>query len=331
MKKKYVYLWMIAAAFASCAENEVVDPFEPTDVELELRSEVRNITASSSTRAAYEGTDLTANPITALVLATATSFDYSSLYCNGTMTFNGSGNISYNKPVTAGTYTMPAAATIYLSGLHPGTGWNVATAPTFDLTGKDDVMFAGEENTSISDMTSGTFATLKFNHQLTLLKVSFLGDDKAVDYKVNSIELVKVNEGGIPAKVTANLGSPQSITFSGAEGSLPCYVKDSDDPYTGIDYVLTSTASEQAYVLAPPVTAVAGNKEYTFKIHYIDQTDGPKYMDVNVDLKVSAGTPYTGSTVGKAFDITFKFIGGQIEALATVTDWVTGGTFTEEI
>lgn len=338
MKKKYLFLMLTTLLlWAGCSKTEVVNPVEPDNLEIKIQSSVRDVLFS--TRGAYEGTDLTTNPLTALVLASQTTKNYATLHCNGTMTFDGSGAVSYNKPITSGSYVFPGQTTnIYLTGLHPASGWDVTTTPgtpVFTLTGKDDVMLAPEQSTVLALVNAGTYATLPFTHQLTLMKLSFYGDAQAVGkVKVTDVELIKVNEAIIPATTQATISAAtQEITFTGSLASLPCYISGADDTYTGQSYTLTATASEQAYVLAPPVAnAAAGNNEYTFKVSYLDANNSPKAMDVNVDLKVATGgAAFTGSTVGTAFNITFKFVGGQIEALASITDWTLGGSFEEEI
>lgn len=338
MKKKCVFLMMLTTAliWAGCSKTEVETP-APESNEIRLQSSVRDILPS--TRRAYEGTDLSANPLTALVLTSLVAKNYTSPYCEGTMTFNSSGAVSYNKPIINGAYSFPGTSTMtYLTGLHPGTGWDTSTTPgtpVFNLTGKDDVMFAPEQSTSLQQVNSGTYATLPFTHQLTLMKLSFYGDvQSAGNVKVNAAELIKVNNAPIPATVEAAISSnTQALNFSGSTNTLACYAKDTDNPYSGVSYTLTGAAVEQAYILAPPVAnAAGGNDEYTFRISYLDASNNPKAMDVNVDLKTTTGGPaFTGSTKGTAFNITFKFVGGQIEAQATVTDWVQGGSFEEEI
>lgn len=337
MKKMYVFLLLSALLWTSCSRTEVVNPVDPDNQEIKLQTRVRDML--SSTRGAYEGTDLSANPLTAMVLASLTTKNYTTLHCNGTMTFNGTGAVSYNKPVTSGSYLFPGSTTrVYLTGLYPGTGWDVGTVPgtpSFTITGKDDVMLAAEQETMLAMVGSGTYATLPFTHQLTLLRLSFYGDAQALGkVKVTDALLLKVNGAAIPVTAQAGISSAtQAITFTGSDPSLPCYLTGTDNAYAGQAYDVTDTPVEQAYVLAPPVSnAAAGNNEYTFRISYLDQNDATKVLDVNVDLKVTTGgASFTGSTVGTAFNITFKFVGGQIEAQATVTDWTIGGTFEEEV
>ena len=348
MKMKSVFLCMVAAAtvLAGCSKSEFEGPVAPAADEIVLRSSV--IDVQSSTRTAYEGTSLSANPLEALVLATQSPFYYYMLYANGTMTFNGNATgTSYNKPMPGGTHTYPDNQSVHLTGLYPATGWtgitggtttNATGTLTLALTGKEDVMFAPQVTTSYADVSGGTYATLAFEHQLTLLKLSISGDSKTVgNIKIKSIELSKAQKADLPSQVTATLNGPQNVAFSAptTAASLPCYAKDTDNPYSFADaaaYPVTATAVEQAYVLAPPVTASVANdtKEYTFRVVYLDGAT-TKTSDVEVDLKVNNTTLFAGDTKGNAFNITLKFVGGQIVANATVTPWVNGGTFEQEV
>lgn len=349
--KKYVFVLMAAAVLASCSESEVT-PVGITTDEITLRSSVIDVNSSLS-RAAYEGTDLTANPLEAMVLATLVNGNYSTLHCYGTMNFNGSTTgTSYNKPVLGGDYKYPNNTTnVYLVGLHPATGWSTfsgtAEEPaiadgklSYTLTGKEDVMLTPQASTKLNDVNAPTpqYANLAFAHQLTLMKISLSGDaESATNIKVRRIELSKANKADLKTEATVALSATPAITFEAPSSAvvLPCYVKGTNDVYSftaGNEYNITTAATEQAYVIAPPVMASNGSdtKEYTFKISYLDG-DVEKSKDVDVDLRVDNNTLFDGSTVANAFNITLKFVGGQIVSNATVTDWNMGGTFEQEI
>lgn len=336
---------MAAITLASCSKSEIETPKGVEAGEITLRSSVIDV---NTTRTAYEGDYLSVNPLTALVLA-STNANYSSLRCHGTMTFDGSTTgTAYNKPVIAGNYKYPDEDTdVYLTGLYPTVGWTGVTGTTvstgmlnFNLTGSEDVMFAPRVSTTLKEVNANTYATLSFTHKLTLMKLSLYCDDKAKDkIKIKDIKLTKANNADLKTEVSFTLSAtPQEITFAAPASpvALSCYATGTDNPYTfasGSEYLVTETQTEQAYVIAPPVTAsnLDGTKEYTFEISYLDGTDEKKQV-VEVDLKGTDGTtPFHKTTVAYAFKITFKFVGGQIVANAKVTDWTLGGEFEQEI
>jgi len=335
----------IAIALAGCAETVNNLPEGSSD-EIRLRSGIVDVNTVSGTRAPYEvTTPTTAAPLTALVLTSqhATSFADADIYCNGTMTFTSANEVSYNKPVTAGSSTLPVplADNFYVTALHPATGWDLATADgdaSITFTGKEDVMLAARQTTSGDNIKAGTFPELEFKHQLTWLQLAFTGDETAsTRIKVTSIKLVEVMGTTINNKATIKLSqATQTVAVSGTATEMACYVAGSDDTYTSQNYAVTETSTTPvAYVMAPPVTATAATTpatyEYTFEVAYLDDTT-PATMQVSLDLRDTGGsTRYAGDTTGKSFKITFNFIGDQISATATVTAWDPAGDFVENI
>ncbi len=93
----------------------------------------------------------------------------------------------------------------------------------------------------------------------------------------------------------------------------------------------TATADDAKYVaysiIAPFTTKSVGTQitNMTLKVYTEKNVDGIKATigglystdDVNPDT----GNIYPGSTDGKKFDVTLKFVGKEIKASATVTDW----------
>lgn len=340
MKKSILYVLMAAFVLASCSKSEDPAPVNNDGLEFSVRSSVIDVNANANSRVAYTGNDLATNNLTALVLTSETSCDYTTLFCNGTMTFVGGSttdNVVYNKPVTSGSYLLAEGGNdFYLSALYPATVWDLTTTSgkaLFTLTGKEDVMFASEKPATKAGMSSTTYPLMEFKHQLALLRLWFSGSQDAVDLAttVTNIALTHVGGVAVPTDVEIDLStSSQPVTFSAPapNTTLACYGIGVDT-----DFATTHTAGyivpvvpaviAKAYTLVPPTPITAeGSYEYTFKVDYtVDSVD--KSLSVNVDLN---GLGNNVSTVGYAFDIKLNFVSGQIQAVASVTDWVEGGS-----
>jgi hypothetical protein len=323
---------LLSIAFLSCTEVDVRVPGE-----IMARASVRGM--NDPARSAYNGTDFSAKPLDALVPASLTGGDYTALYCYGVMTFDGNAaGATYNKPVEDGQYqyrffngTLP----VYLSGLYPSAGWTGAGGEwTFTLTGKEDVMFAPQVSTKLTDVWNNRYATLEFTHQLTLMRLWVYGDKEVAGLmRIRTIRLVKASEADLPAVVTARLNGTQAVSFSApqAPGPLACYLPGTDEAYAfdeGSEYPVTTIVSEQAYVLAPPVTAGDDTKEYAFVISYLDEANSENTRQVDIDLKHDGVAAFNGTTAAHAFNITFRFAGnGQILVNANLTNWLPGGEY----
>jgi hypothetical protein len=333
MKRRNLFVLMFAAVLCGCSEDA---PESAAGGEIMLRSTVIGAN-SSSTRSAYEGNDLSDKPLTALVLTSLAEKNYSTLRCEGTMTFNGDAAVKYNKPVTSGDYRFDRTGSVddilhYLTGLYPADGWTGIATRSRTLTGKEDVMLASEANTTYSAVTSSsTFAELAFKHQLTLLKLKFIREEKD-DF---TITLQTVSVKSLPTTVSANISAdPQTVTFSG-NGDVSAYLYNTDTPLSGEYEVETSAAEPYAYVLVPPVTAnnAAGAYEYVLHIEYRDELNNPTSQNVSIDLVTDAAgnVSLSGSSAGKANEITLMFKDGSIGAQASVVEWENEGKKQYEI
>jgi hypothetical protein len=108
-------------------------------------------------------------------------------------------------------------------------------------------------------------------------------------------------------------------------------VVDTDTPFTNQAYALTTTPTERAYILAPPLESdETAGWDYVLEVDYklvdVVKTDVPVY----VNLKADANNYFTGDTAGKAFWITLNFTGEDIEATARMKDWDVLGDSTKE-
>lgn len=277
--------------------------------------------------------------LTAWVPASVTQGDYNTLYANGTMTFNEvSDPVVYDTTGFSGNNSFPedAETPVYLRGFYPAMGWTKlvgSNQTTISLTGKDDVMVAPQVSTTKKKVREGTFATLEFEHQLTLLEIVIQteGDKAVAKWKEVSGITVKKPAGQIETLLTVNL-STGAATFGNLQSSLPTFalsVNEDVTSYTNDNYAGTSLVAGKsekvAYVLAPPVSATSTNKEYAFSVTTLK--DGVSTVStVSVDLNAVDDSPFTGSTAGYSFVVTFYFLSGELSAVATVKEWEKGGT-----
>jgi hypothetical protein len=287
---------------------------------------------SDQTRAAYEGGTISStNPLTALVLTSLNSKDYTKganlnekLRCEGIMTFDGSDKVAYNKPVMYGDYRFSdyssnSGKSHYMTGLYPAA-WIVSGGDrTLELTGKEDVMLATEVTTNYTKVKGNEPATLAFTHQLTLLKLKFIKESAVGDIKLQSAKVVDML-GGLKSKAVAKISqNSQEVTFEPSAASIACYKWNTDAPLENADYQLLTSDNVYGYTLVPPVMARAGADEYEFHINYTVEGDMTS-QKVYVDLK-NTMTSLTGDSKGKAYTITFKFVDGGIESAASVAVW----------
>lgn len=241
---------------------------------------------------------------------------------------------------------------VYFIGLHPNSGWvsntdgtsNKSTGYVFD--GKTDLLYApqvsGNLPASVATPTP-TQPLLHFFHLLTWLRVKVFAEDASVatswgkltDLKLTSqqttlsIDLSSVPDisSGVFATMQGNVAS--KVSFSGAS-DLSFFARGTDtafSTYYPSGNALSTSPTEVAYILCAPVSATEGGvgsrtNEYVLEL----STENRSNVTVNVDLKTASDTWFTGSTMGHQFVIELRLCaGGYISALATVTDWATGG------
>lgn len=343
MRKSFLSL-LAVATMVSCTQNDTDQKIVEEGTPIMLGANALSV--ESSTRVPFEGAIGAANKLTALVLASTTTGDYTTKYANGAMTFadevTAVGYLTDNTatpapPVsfTGQAYYPADGKTVYFSALCPVTGWSTSTTTTsFTFTGCEDVMVAKQVSGSKTAAAS-TIPAFVFKHLLTKLNLKLVAEDAAAVAawgKISKIELVKAqNSVQIPSKLETTLATGVAATgvnFGTNVSAFKCFglteaatVKTyTDVEYASQAYALTTTATYQAYTLAAPITAT-GTKDFTFRI-YAAGAPAPGYLEVDVDLK-KAGTAFTGDTQGKAFDITLKFKAKSITATASVSGWNT--------
>lgn len=350
MKKRSLFVLMAAALLASCSNNDNVEmPVVNADNEIMLKSKVK---IAAGTRTAYEGNNLSAVNLEALVLGSEDA-DFSTVHSYGTMLFDGGANaIAYAKPMLDGVSKFPAVGTsLFLTGFYPGdpqtaNGWTLAAKEaSLEITGYEDVMYAEtveDENTSATRDITADYKTLAFNHQLTWIKIKVTGDADAVAdlITVTGIKLTHVDEADVNTKVVLDLENKAVSYEAGSETTLACYAWGSDDVYDpqavveeydkDTDTPAIDGIDEQVYVLAPPATTVTTDGSainYTFEVSFSENGVDATPTIVRVALTDTSITDLTGYNVA----LHLHFIGRQIRAFATVTDWVDGPTSSIDI
>lgn len=340
MKKLYVPV-LALLTLASCSKSELANrPVVENDM-VEIMATSKALTIE--TRAPFEGQIAEENKLTAVVLGSTTSGDYTETtprYCDGEMTFSDN--------TTAASFATPqyypvSDAPIYLCALYPTAlaDWkDIATKAKYTFDGKTDVMAAAEVSGKKSTAMAGTVPSFTFNHLLTKLIVKVKADgDAAVGVwgDITGISLVKANNGDVFDTAEVTLATGTAFSNAAADGmafyridatATPAYTDNAvDDADNKI--ALTTTAEEAAYSLVAPIIAENGVKHFALKVDTkLGETVTTR--EVSFDLykaKVGEEDPavFSGDTQGKAFEITLTFKATEIVATATVTDWVKGG------
>jgi hypothetical protein len=343
-KSSFLCVLMAVALLSGCSKSEFVGPAGIEAGQIALRSSITDVNASL-TRAAYEGTISKENQLTAFVLTTLTSQDYTEsatkLYATGTMTFSSEATdaiTAYNTPLIYGTSTRysgyPGNEEVnhYLTGLYPAEGWEVNNGEaTLPLTGKEDVMLAPQVSTTYkAAYGQNTYPLLAFRHKLTQLK---LATKKTAALSSDNITLVRAKvisaENGLSGTATAKLSqSTQAVALSGPVDSIPFYTL--EDDVKAINQTIPETTAETvAYTLVDPVTIDNAVDDYTLAITYINEKGTP-VIDRKVAVTLPTNPQNSGDlTTGYSYLITLTFDSGNIVARATVTAWKNGGTFSQ--
>ncbi len=311
-------------------------PRENDQVEMRLASTALSVESGTkdATRAAFEGAISSGNTLTARVLASSTSGDYTpTLYADGTMTFSNDGTSQAG--FTTPKYYPSNNDEIYFCGLYPATGWAATqtTTSTFSFNGTQDVMAAAQVSSNKTKARAGTFETLRFKHLLTQLVINVVADNDAAIAAWGNLQILTLSKAGgsdpyTKAEVTLSDGTAGSSTaFSTTSGSFNFWTS-SDEAFTGQSVALTTTATKVAYSMVCPIIAT-GTNDY---ILLVTTANSGTAVSVPVNLKQkSDGTAYTGDTQGKKFEVTLTFKASEIMARGSVTDWVSDGQSGEVI
>jgi hypothetical protein len=325
MKKRiYLALLPIAMFWCGCSEKESEHTREITAM-----ASAADVTVSGSTRAPIDGTSF--NGKKALVLATTTAGDYSTLHCNGNMIFDGTTDVARYVDVFSGNGWFPQeGGTIYLSGFYPHDGWEKPYPShqymVHEVDGKTDIMYAPQAPTEIE----GTAATLWFGHQLTLLKIKLvkLGTAPILVHGVALIGMPALSEN-VPSICYIDANETQfPLSFGGENPALYCWLTDKETEVKfsdeNIEPKKNNDAEVVAYILAPSLygTEVEDSPvDYTFAVDFT--VLGHRLTkEVYVDLKNKNGDDFAADTKGYSFEITLNFSIGDVSATAAITPWV---------
>lgn len=283
------------------------------------------------TKAPYSQTSPSVgSPLQARVLASQTSGSYADWHANGTMTFTGTGKTPYDEEDFLGNnYYELDGSLLYFTALYPASIWTFAAddSISYTFTGKEDVMFALQDSSSITQAEEGPEFT--FNHLLTRLNITLVSEDEAMLSSWGEItDLALVNT---PNKVTVSLGETDVETMTpvyAGDTIVNAHLITNDTPVsnysTGIPIALESDEPDpQAYILAAPVIAGDGN-EYTLQV----KTSNGSVRNIPLDLKTEDAV-FTGSTRSRSFDVTLRFQANRITVEVasaddiTITGWTT--------
>lgn len=346
MKKSFLPL-LALVAMASCTQNDMDLKGSNDQSEIRLKSTAMTIDAVVS-RAPFDGTiTTTTNELTAKVMKSLATGNYSATATGlfeGEMTFTDQGTTAFGFNTTPQYYPADGSS-VYLCGLYPTTGWTIgATATTtaeIVIDGKTDAMAAKEVTTTKADaLTGGTYKTLDFKHMLTKLKIKSIAEpttqvasDAAVAAwgKITKIELQEIIGLTPLSKATVDMKAG-TATYTDKSG-VTVYQMSGNDTYPATDVAFTgltvsipvaatfpgasTDAVDVAYSLIAPFTHDVAKKDIFLKVYTEKYTTG---FDVKVDLNDAT------NTLGKYCIVTLIFKASKIEAMATVTDWVAGGT-----
>lgn len=338
MKRLFVSMLAIAA-MASCSKNETEPVSDAGADKVEIMA--KSVTRSIETKAPFEGTIGNSSSLTARVLVSATSGNYTTTYHDGQMTFNDNGTTQVGFNTTPAYYPVDGS-TLYLCGLYPADeNWkNPTTTVDYEFDGKTDIMAAAEASSSKSQAQAQSYPTLAFNHLLTKLVVKVKAEDQAaIDSWGNITDLVLTQAGGTTpytkATVTLATGAAETGTaFSTTKSDFPFYTMTgttyNEVAFTSQSVALTTDAANLAYSLVAPITAT-GSNDFKLKIKTQKGLDPALENEVTIGLQQTAGGAFSGDTQGKSFEITLTFKATEIKAKATVTDWVKGGSASAEI
>ena len=243
----------------------------------------------------------------------------------------------------------------------------------FTFTGKEDVMFAPQISGSYGTEFDQS-PQFHFYHLLTWLRISMVADmnetniikrDKVRDAwgKIKSLTITSKNQitihnlgttgykevNGTPIIDKNEFIKENNVSFT-SDTNLNLYCHNTDDQYpiTGKDNdntvpnefkgVIPTSVTPVTYVMCAPVVGTEKDAlevpvpEYTLHI----KTEH-REMDIPLDLKGDNVNLFTGSTMGKAFNIVLNFKMGDVISVSTEisvggdADWFTHGTGTGDL
>lgn len=341
MRKIFLSLMAVAAlmTIASCSKSDDIDGKVTGDnVEIKLSGKALSITPES--RAAFEGITST-NSLEAKIIASSNDEVYNGgdMVKDGKMIFTDNGTTAKGFLNASGVadpaYYPHATNSVYLVGLYPYSGWTVAgdgKTATYTFNGSQDIMAAPAATTTRSQAVAGTYPTLTFDHLLTRLNITLQAQDAAAVAAWGKVTSLKLKDSKNADNITVTLKQgtapvASAFTASGATADFDCRKVTGDVAIDGttnaLELPLTTPATPQAYVLAAPKNVTAGTTAYTLEVTTENHTTA---YPVNIVLKNTLSTDFSGDTQKLYFDVTLTFTATQIKAKATVNAWSPGGS-----
>lgn len=294
---------------------------------------------------------------------------------NGTVAIHTDAHFQSGDPQLLGEAIYPKAQveggtskTVYFVGLHPfsdsWTATNDSKDAQFTFSGNEDVMFApqisGTYNTAFDESPQ-----FHFYHLLTWLRISmvaYLGEDEENSTTLTEDEkkLKREKVSNAWGKITeltlksqkniitiSNLGEATSedytshVTFAPESSNVPfsLYYTGTDDVFPGTnEYAIPVNKTDAAYVMCAPVI---GEEKDEYENHVPEYTlhikTQHREMDIPLDLKGDNRNLFTGSTMGRVFNILLRFKMGDVISVSTEisvggdADWFTHGTGTGDL
>ena len=343
MKRIFLSLFAVAAMAAGCSKNDGGVPApEPSKGTL-IAVQGKALTVSS--KAPFEGTIAGDNTLKAFVLGSQTAGNYTTAYSKGTITFGDeSSTVGYDADGFTGSKAYPAdGSDLYLAGLYPidgqfsGLNWTVSgTTVAYTFTGVEDVMAAAQIATNKTKADAGTYETLTFNHQLTLLEIQVVAEDAGAAAAWGALQEVKLT-GSFTNTATVTLAAG-TAAYSGSATDWPVYDATSNAAITGASITIPAAADNSTtekikesavkvgYTMTAPITAT-GTGDFTASVTTLPAGGAATTKGgISIDLKNTAGATFTGDTKGKKFVVTLIFRAKDIQAVGSVKDWVPGGS-----
>lgn len=332
---RYLTVWIITAALLTGCTKQSIE-YRDTSA-IPLAAQGRSVEAI--TRAPIEGALSASNTLKARVVVSATTGDYTALYADGTMTFDGSTTVptKFDPLSVTGVTNYPASgSTLHFWGLYPDAGWSTpAVTSSFTFTGKEDVMNASEKTGNKNLAAAGTHPALAFEHLLTLLEIEVVAADAATAAtwgELTQITLTGAASGTFPNSVTVSPAVGTAPLFSGsvATWSTYCYTAATpptatDTPFSSQSLAIPTASAKVAYTMTAPITAT-GTNDYTLSVTTQPATGSAiTAANIPINLKTTLGAAFTGSTAGKKFTVRLTFRATSLQAIATLTPWSDGG------
>jgi hypothetical protein len=324
----FFMLFAVALLWCGCSKNDDESGAPDDDARLiRVSASAIDVIASQSTRAVVEGSAFSGQ--TARVLATVEGGDYSSLHCNGTMTFNNYDYAYYDNISPSSSKHYPADGVVMIYGLYPANDWvghndlDVEEAKvSHTVDGCTDLMM-----TNIGKSVLNGICDINFRHLLTLLNFKLT---KTVSNTINVEEIIltktAANNGEVHTKCDVFLNE-EDVDFYSDPNNVVISAFQVHSDYGFADEVRTDD-DVVAYMLVAPLSKTEvdrSEKDYTLTVTYTIDFGEPQIATVDLQL-YNGSIPYSGSTMGKSFEITLTFKGHKITAQAYMNEWDTGGT-----